>query len=512
MKENLLQKIRSGSVTFWGYRDVALPDMLLERGDKDKNVIVNARVRGSLSAIARDDADVCFLDREVISALLVSVPQSPGHILVRLAFRFDWLFGFWGLVRLLLKKKLSLRGVLPLRAGGRTAHWLVLERGKKKSKGDQLTLSPKVGVARLLDFLKEEKIQYVVLRAFNKLPKLGREGGDLDILVADEDESRVREFLSKNSGDIPVDLYSASGIAGGGLPYYPPPLARKILENAVDGSGESRVPAPKEAFLSLAYHMLYHKGAGALEKNIKELDDMARNLGVSMDITMESLDEYLAKEGWRPKRDTLAKIAMNNDWVFKRFFADSSSQKEIGLGVFILKHKALGLDLVDPIVQTIKKDGFAILYKEQFNEAKKKYAADHLRGGNWFAKSGVPEDFVPAMAIVALDRYQINWASDDVVNHGPAGRVYALKMKLRKKFGLTRQNSFVHGTDNSSEAWDYIDICFPDKRDLIEKKIKSFQQKNIFFIFKKLWLYLLLTPYLLRYKLRKHIVNSIVRR
>ena len=236
---SLIDLLKKGSISLWGYHDKCLPDLLLE----NHNVCIHTRDKPS--TISREQSEVCFLDREIIKALLVAFPQNSRYILVRLAFRTSWLIGFFGIIRWLAQKQFIFRGILPLRSRKSWQFWVVLERRKQKKVVQQSNLSAEIGVQGLLDFLRKEDINYVVLRSFDKLPKLAREGGDLDILVADKDELRVREFLNLNQGNIPIDIYSVSGLSAGGLPYYPPPLARKILESAVEGPAGSRVPGPR---------------------------------------------------------------------------------------------------------------------------------------------------------------------------------------------------------------------------------------------------------------------------
>ena len=70
-------------------------------------------------------------------------------------------------------------------------------------------------------------------------------------------------MLDDGPGIQPVDLYSVTGLPGAdfrSMPYFPPYLAEELLDRAVIHRGLCRVPAPREHFLSLAYHALYHKG------------------------------------------------------------------------------------------------------------------------------------------------------------------------------------------------------------------------------------------------------------
>jgi hypothetical protein len=179
------------------------------------------------------------------------------------------------------------------------------------------------------------KFPHAVLRWFESLPMI-QPGEDIDLLVGDEHLNRVRDILSSGIGIQPIDLYSVSGRAGSdfrGHPYLPPHLAEELLERAQLQRNLCRVPALREHFLSLAYHAVYHKGyasrlAGSdvskpvsesAEHNYREvLSELADRLGVDVPMILDDLDAYLAKQGWRPPRETLQLLARHNSWLQSR--------------------------------------------------------------------------------------------------------------------------------------------------------------------------------------------------
>jgi hypothetical protein len=119
-----------------------------------------------------------------------------------------------------------------------------------------------LGVEGFLRRLQSTNVRHAVLRWFETLPELEK-GEDVDLLVDDADLERVRALLETGPGLQPLDLYSVTGLPGsdyGKMTYYPPYLAEELLERAVDLRGLCKVPSPREHFLSLAYHVLYHKG------------------------------------------------------------------------------------------------------------------------------------------------------------------------------------------------------------------------------------------------------------
>ena len=188
-----------------------------------------------LSQIREERSDIYFLDREALKVLFVDFPASAKYVALRLSFRFEWLVALPGLVRRILIGLVKVRGFVRLEAEHTPKTWLVVEHRLTDTLHTRLCLSAEVGVQGFLDHLAEIKAHYVIVRFFETLPELYREGGDLDLLVADEDERHVKSFLQTNPGPIGVDVWTVSRTTFNDITYYPPPLARKIIESAVAG-------------------------------------------------------------------------------------------------------------------------------------------------------------------------------------------------------------------------------------------------------------------------------------
>lgn len=531
------------SIGFYEYTGDTLPDFVISK-KKGKVIFLfkNQKIPFSLDNLPKHIstdryhtayemsnqlADVAFLEGRAVKALFAGLPHRARFVLVSLRPSIHWLIAGLGLLRRLLSKQLTFEGVKTFSFSNR--FWLVLYRDKiKKISGGLLTLSEETGVQKFLDYLREEKVRYVVLRFYENLPDLGREGGDLDILIANEDEAKLRSFLEKHPGNIKVDIWPVVNPNFNSSSYYPPMLARKIIETAVDGPANSRIPGPRESFLSLAYHALYHKGTlSGIPTRITDLEveekpdnnyanrlsSMAKNLGIELTITMEGIDEYLHQQGWRPRLDTLAKIAPYNEWVKKRFFS-SENQKEIGLRVFIVKQKAIDLGLENQILETITKSGeFIILKSHVIPPEQKKYVADHLRGGVWADKADKTIDYLPAMAVVVMDVHTAHKARRGTkLAEDENLRTKNLKKLLRQTFDRD-STSMVHSTDNSNEAWEYIDVCFPSEVEHIKKLVNELYTKVELSLLKRIHFFLLLAPsqlYIMRKQLKDKCIRAIV--
>lgn len=520
MTDSLDALLKNGNISFFGYRKELFPS--LTHGTRVGRL--RAYTKGGpharyerLSDIRDEHADVYFLDHEAIKVLFAEFPASAQYVLVRLAPRISWFVALPGLLRRLSLGLVSLEGVRPFRGKDRRDYWLVLKHHRAESLHTRLCLSEEIGITGLLEHLRKEKRTYVVLRFFESLPHLHRAGGDLDLLVSDEDERSVKEFLKAHPGPIGVDVWTVSRVSHNAITYYPPPLARAILSSRVDGPAGSFVPAPKEAFLSFAYHVVYHKGlfsgvpttlqgltANAHPENdyAGEAARLAKEAGIDVSITLESLDEYLAEQGWRPQLDTLAKIAPRNKWVWHRFFTQKTEQ-ETGLAVIIIKRKAVALKLAEAMRERIRSyEGFTVLAEKEFSKEEVERAARELRGGVWVEKDAAPDEYLPSIALVVLDVLRARagklGAAHERTDHG----IKHLKKLLRQEFSAGKGN-LVHATDYTHEAWEYVRVAFPNEEMLIRTKVEELLGGLTFTPHERVQLFLAFLPRYLSYKLTR---------
>lgn len=431
----------------------------------------------SPTAASLTSADVCMLDGHALKVLAVRYPSDAQYILARFAPRRGWVLGVPGLFRRWILGRVRLGGLV--RLGG--THWLVIHRTKKTVKTPPLMLAKSIGPTAFFAWMKNEGIRYVVPRFYENLPNLHRDDGDLDLLVTDEDAPRVVAYLHAHADkltgttadSIPIGLHTIT--RSDGVPYYPPPIARKIIDNAIDGPAGSRIPTPEDALHALIYHALYHhkgyatKIPSALPGKPEHppendygaiIQQKARECGIAVGATMEELDDYMASIGWQPKRDTLSKIAQRNAWVRDRFFA-GHDHGGTGLTVYILKEFGLLRGIMDEIVEHLRADGLTIIRAAVLTEEQKREAAEQVRGGNWVDTRGTTQGMLPAAIIIGVDPQCANLPP---AYAGEYERVWAKRRKhdLRKVFDEAGASaSVVHAADNSREAWEYIEACFP---------------------------------------------------
>lgn len=363
-------------------------------------------------------------------------------------------------------------------------------------------LSPVWGVDGLARRFEDAGLQYVALRWFENLPAM-EPGEDLDLLVRDEDLTELQRLLAQEPGTVPVDLYSTTGMPGAdyqGAAYYPPPLARGLLERAVVHRSGVRVPAGEDHLRSLAYHAVYHKGlrsglpseltgerlAGPEHDYAAALGDVARTVGVDLRLTLEGVDEYLAEVGWRPSMDTLRRLASGNPWVEKRFLeAVMPAPETPEVSVFLIRERTLAHVSLDDVLAVLDHYGFDVLRATPFDGEAAERCAAQTRGGNWgrgpFAESGGG----PAVVVVAL-HHAPQPVSPDLRHRYPHLSNAEIYFAKRGIFDLVESHvapdsrfNPVHSSDDEAEAWEYVDLALPNEavalRDEVARRRASFR-------------------------------------
>jgi len=485
-------------IAIQGAKKVTLHARVMSEKFFSENIVVKKFIMASAAALT--NADVCLLDGSAIKVLAVRYPSDAQYVLARIALRSGWIIGLPGLIRRLIHGRIKLGGIIRISdSNNQKTLWLLINRTKKTTPTARLLLPKSVGVTAFLKWLRTENVNYVVPRFYEPLPELHREGGDLDLLVADSDAEKVVDYIKSLSGQltdaladsVPIGMHSVSLAVG--VPYYPPPLARQILDRAIDGPAGSRIPEPLDALHAFIYHALYHhKGystnipstqAGRPEHPPENdyggiIQRKAKELGIEVGTTMEEMDEYMAKVGWQPKRDTLAKIAEKNMWVRDRFFSQRNSDVT-GLTVFMLKERAIEKGLMESIVNHLRNNGLIIIHTTKLSDEQKKNAANNVRGGNWAGPGRSTEGLLPAGIVIAVDLRCANLSPEYAGEYERAwSKIH--KAKIRQVFDEVGEASLVHAADNTQEAWEYIDICLPEEVEAIREKVKNAAKMSYF--------------------------------
>jgi hypothetical protein len=359
---------------------------------------------------------------------------------------------------------------------------LLVWRNRRRSGGaDARRYIPhRFGVEKFLRTLTSKDVPHAVLRWFESLPAVAA-GEDLDLLVADEQLTFVRQLLSSGPGLQPIDVYSVTGLPGSDfrrLPYYPPALAREILDTSRLHRDVCRVPDAERHFLSLAYHALYHKGndsglpvaEGVAAKRRTDHDYAAHlaQLGAAADydgpVTLDDLDDHLARRGWRPSHDMMARLAPRNAWLRTKLGRESSAGDD-GLAVFLLREEAMKRGGLDRACDFLKRRGFEIAHAGVLDASAAALATSLIRGGNWgrgpWPASGGP----PRAVIVTRDSapIKLNRRQRKKYPFAVNARVFC-KDELRDEFnqGVAEadQCNVIHSSDNGREAFEYLQTIY----------------------------------------------------
>ena len=474
----------------YGFNDKYLPKIILNKKNdfyvysknpktlKKRKYFKRVRILQSVADLSNNKADQIFLDNTIVKALVIGYPTTIPYVFVALDKPRYWFWIIVGLIRRIKHKQIKILGLRKLKHGKDFRVWLLLKNQKLYSR---TTLSKKIGIKGLINYLNKNNIKYVLLRDTNQL--LRNKHKDFDFLVADKNYSLFKSFLDKNPGDIPIDLWSESKPNFNGITYYVPNLAKQILDNSIKGEHDTKIPAKKYYLLSYIYHCIYHKGVNSgipsinndLEilkvsnnKYIKTIKLLANDLNINIGDTMEELENFLSIHGWKPKIDTLSKIAVYNEWVKKKYIKKNDNL--FPFSVFILRQEAKDNLLINPIKKFIKNNGYKILNFNSLVGNIRKNVLSNLRGGNWKDHQFLDKSkkFEPSYAMIVYDPDFLN--NDKFVD---------LKEKLRKKFDNTSDVSVVHSTDNESEFWDYLEYCFPKKINFLKKKIIKMNKKKV---------------------------------
>ena len=327
-----------------------------------------------------------------------------------------------------------------------------------------------------------------MLRWFESLPD--REPtGDIDLLVADDDLPQVLQILGSNPAIRPCDLYTPSGLRESSYlkaSYYPPLLARRLLTNARSHRGFCQVPCESDYFHSLAYHAIYHKGPdsnlpGSEKYHRHEprssrdftsiLADMARRLGIDVDISLEGLHAYLVQNDWAPPPDLIVRMAASapkNRWLQELAARENGNLSvDPGLTVFVIRESAVDAGVHEQIIAMVEKHGFMPLARKTLTAAEVRHGAPRMRGGNW---GPGPDDHLgglPSIVLVAYDPKPLRPSRSQrkrfpLVTNARTLVKEEIRRQVNESIAPRHPINGVHSSDYGAEAHHFLHTFAPE--------------------------------------------------
>lgn len=358
-------------------------------------------------------------------------------------------------------------------------------------------ISDALGIEGFFNALNDREINYVILRWFEDLPNWPA-GEDIDLLIDDDDLARIMDLFNQKPEGTPMDTYTvkgrkgcAFGIAG---PYYPPVLAEEILANKKFFKNRFYVPNKKYHFLSLLYHIVYHKaersGLPLSEKTGKKYAEVdhdyetiirafPQSVELGSEIHLTLLHEYLKKHDFMPNIDTLRKLAMKESSAFLFNLAREERVKGIepyDLIVFFVREWAFSENAVVKIIDTISKHDLEIISYYYLTGDTQKRVTQNVRGGNWH-KGPYPVDGGEAkLAIIAFDPKPKKVHFDLMDSHPfVENENVFIKGKVRDTINdqliVTKWVNSIHSSDDFTEAKEYIDLIDPLLFDVVMRRV-----------------------------------------
>lgn len=361
-------------------------------------------------------------------------------------------------------------------------------------RGPRVYIKKGIGRMEFFEILNKRQVEYVLLRWWQDLPEMPP-GEDMDILIKDEHRDLIEDLVTFNDrgNKLQCDIYTMSGSKHGSrrnLPYFQATLANTLINSRVLFRGVY-VPSPKLYFASLTYHAIFHKGYNSglpgYNKTIDNpehnytaiLEDLAHELGISVDIKVTGLYNWLKEEGFAPADDTLTKLVEHKHElsIFERGLYSDARGGE--LLVYVIRDKLMQDGLLEDFTTFLEeKYVFDVIDIRVLSAAERETSRLRIRGGKWdkgpYRYSGgapcafvVAYDYYPKPLDSAEQKKQIRSTNKNNIESKDVYRKHVKNLFLTKG-----DYNGVHSADNELDAWSYISILGEDYRHKIATEVE----------------------------------------
>lgn len=339
---------------------------------------------------------------------------------------------------------------------------------------------------------------YVVVRGFEEFaqryPRPGSKD-DVDLLVVDAAIVPIHERYGqyKKRQGVKCDIYDVTGNGIGGYlghAYFPPALAESVLANRVRWREKFYVPDAERHFLSLLYHVTYHKAErsridrtdeskSAPSKYIGELDALKKTLNIALPNTLEAFHQYLSRANYSmPYGHFLG--SLQNDFaqhVKSYFMARVVAEQKGELNLFVIRAVAVKAKREQALLDELRKH-YTILAVKPIPWLTRLKIRNEMRGGKW-KRGGWPN-----IAVVVYDPHpQPTTETDRKVHPFVFNNRQFFKPALRewftKEMGMSPKLNPLHSTDNEAEALGHLNLFFtPEEQAEILSRVTALRMRQ----------------------------------
>lgn len=414
-------------------------------------------------ALPANNCSAAFLSG-IIALALVARGMFQNFEIVLLPCDSALLFGAPGIVRYFLRKRLRYLGTVRIAGirGPVLAFQNLLNVSRKRTRiyapahWDESTLLQAISAGGGVILEPEQ--------AANKHQAL-------DVLADGKCADAIEEMLASEAGTLAINLYTGDGSGARTykeVSYFPPQMAKEILDHSEMTSEHVRIPSAHWRFVSFAYRMLFHKsapirpGCETIAEAFQSGDEAAQlreralAAGAPVPVTFSDIEDLLRAHDANPEIDTISFLCRDNEFLRARYGARRTAL-EPGLGAFIVRDFRGSAEFVDHVRAALQERNFEILFEQAIDPNSDQLAVSRIRGGNWISKTSESGKALPVYAFICFDPAPLKPEWRQLKNY-PAldNRRMLVKGKLREVGSPgAGERSCLHSSDNSAEAAGY---------------------------------------------------------
>ena len=340
-------------------------------------------------------------------------------------------------------------------------------------------IDPKMGRDKFFETLNRRRVRYAILRWFEGLPDWPP-NEDMDLLIHDDDFSKISDLFIRYPRAIPCDVYSVTAIsAWNRLPYYPPRIAKLILRDRSLWKNLYYIPCREHYFLSLVYHVVFHKAEKSgfpISKDTENpvvvsehryteiLTKLAEQVRIPFQPNLQDMYMLLKGRGWTPPIGTFRKLAERSEWL-SSLLAEKTHDIHGGeLILFTVREWAIHNNWMDFIMDWFvkKSDMFEVIKIKKLDERQQQLASKRIRGGTWGRGPYPVSGGRPSVFIVVYDHNPTPVPEDKkkkfpFIKNGNFFLKNEIRDEINKHLLLTRWVNCIHSSDDEIEAWEDLE-------------------------------------------------------